>query len=699
MPGPDISSAVQPTTEASADLSPLADQGILPAWSVLRWSLAAFLATVSMLAAALELGRGAPAAAPPGIPDPGAFTGWALPVAKVAADTSVMVLVGLLLTAVFLLPATGPQLQGLAARAVGAAGRVSLAWALATGSLFLLTVSDVFAVPLSGLSWALVSQFATTTGLGRALLLQVAAGLLVAVAARRAIKVSTTAALLGLTLAGLVPQALTGHSAAAGSHDLAVVSLLVHLLAASGWVGGLAGLGWVAVHGSRRLAPAVLRFSALAAWCVGVLAISGVVNAVTRIGSLDAVDSRYGLLVAGKLLAIVALAGLGWAHRRHAVPLLRDAVGAATTSSVAGVARRAFVRIAAVELAVMAATIGLAVALSRTPTPVPENLYTGRAEELLGESMPPAPTVAHLLVGWSASGVGLALFGLGLALYARGVWALHRRGDRWPVGRTVAWLLAMLIIAWSTFGGLGRYSHVLFSAHMAAHMLLSMVVPIFVVLAAPVTLALRTLPGPRQRGEIGPRQMLVSVLHSRVARVVTHPLVAAAIFVGSLYGLYFSGLFDAAMNNHLGHAAMQLHFLAVGTLYYYVIVGVDPAPRRLPPLVRFGMLMITIPFHAFFAIAVMSSSTAFGASYYEAIQRPFRTDLLADQYLGGGIAWAMGELPLVLVMGALFVQWITSDRREAARFDRNESGNADQDLDEYNAYLASLSQRSADPPP
>jgi len=165
-----------------------------------------------------------------------------------------------------------------------------------------------------------------------------------------------------------------------------------------------------------------------------------------------------------------------------------------------------------------------------------------------------------------------------------------------------------------------------------------------------------------------------------------------------LYGLYFSGLFDALMADHLGHVAMELHFLFVGSLFFYVLVGVDPAPRRLPQLVRFALLLFTLPFHAFFSVALMSSDTEVGESYWAELDRPYRTDLLADQYLGGGISWAMGEVPLVVVLAALFVQWYRSDSRDAARHDRavartSKAPDAEADaLEEYNAYLARLAR-------
>ena len=277
-------------------------------------------------------------------------------------------------------------------------------------------------------------------------------------------------------------------------------------------------------------------------------------------------------------------------------------------------------------------------------------------------------------------------------LYGAGLLIMRREGNAWPWSRTLSWCAGLVVVAWATFGGLGLYSHVLFSAHMGSHMLLSMVAPIFLVLGAPITLALRTLPGPRVPGERSPRSMLTALLHSGPVRLITNPLVATALFLGSLYALYFTGLFDTLMTNHLGHAAMELHFLLVGSLFFYVLVGIDPGPRRLPPFARLALLLVVMPFHAFFSIALMSSSKVLGADFFTRLDRPYRTDLLADQDLGGSLSWALGELPIIAVVAAIFIQWLRSDRRDAERLDRAEDRRAagDTDLDRYNARLAQL---------
>jgi len=641
-----------------------------------RETAGAFAIAILVAFVALEAGGGAPEPAPEGIDDPGRLVGWTLPFVKLLSDASAVAVIGLLVLAVFLLPANGAEVEGLAVQAVRWASRWAMLWSVVTLALYVVTTCDIFAVPLSGLNTQLLVSLSSDSSLGQAIVLQAIGAAVVAVATRWTLSARGLAYVLGLALATLAPISLTGHAASSGSHTLATVSLLLHLVGIVLWVGGLGALAWVAVRRSKRLDEAIARYSALALWAFGIVAVSGAVNAAVRLGAWQVLwSTSYGQLVLAKVAALVGLGIFGWAQRRR---IVRRESG--------------FMRLAANELLLMAAAIGLGVALSRTPTPVGEDVLTTVAEDLLGGRMPPAPDLGHLLWSWSGDGVGLTVVMLGTALYLKGVWVLRRRGDAWPAGRLVAWIAGMLTVAWATIGGLGEYSHVMFSAHMGAHMVLSMVAPILLALGAPMTLALRTVPGPRRPAEVSPRGLLLAFLHSRLSRFLTHPIVASVLFTGSLYGLYFSPLFDALMHNHFGHSLMALHFIAVGSLYYYVLIGVDPSPRPLPPIIRFGLLLVTIPFHAFFAIAVMSADRVMAGDYYRALDRPFSTDLLADQYLGGGIAWAMGEVPLVLVMAALFVQWIRSDTREARRKDRQADRDDDAELHAYNAHLRDLAE-------
>jgi len=636
----------------------------------------AVAAAAGAVVVALMLGGGAPQPSAEGLPDAGPFVGWTLPLVSLLARLASVATIGFLIAATFLLPNRGDVVEGLSAVAVARAGAAATAWSAVSVLQYVFTVADVFGRPVTGLSFPLLWTLAADTSLGRALIIQACVGALVALACRWSLSVRHLTVWIVVAVLALLPVSLTGHTAATAAHDLATTSLFVHVAAASVWVGGLAALLWVAIRGSKRLPAALHRYAALATWAFSALAVAGVLNGSTRLVHLDDLTTTsYGAILLVKAGVLVLLGFWAWRIRRH--------VAAAGSG---------FVRLAAAELVIMAVAIGLGVALGRTPTPA-NTVTTTPAEELLGGPVPAAPTVGRLIWGWEPTGVALAVILFGATLYLAGLWVLRRRGDRWPLGRVIAWFAGLTVVAWAGIGGLSQYAHVLFSAHMGSHMLLGMVAPILLVLGAPITLALRTLPGPRQPGEVSPRALLMAFLHSPFVRLLTHPLVGPTLFIGSLFVLYFTDLFGFLMVSHWGHGAMQFHFLAAGALYYYVIIGVDPSPRTLPPVVRFAILMFTIPFHAFFSVALMSARTVIAEPYWLIIDRPYLRDLLADQYLGGSISWAMGEVPLVLVFGALFVQWIKSDVREARRRDRAADRDGDAELEAYNARLRELADK------
>lgn len=210
--------------------------------------------------------------------------------------------------------------------------------------------------------------------------------------------------------------------------------------------------------------------------------------------------------------------------------------------------------------------------------------------------MPTQPPTLGRLLAWHPQPIPLLelLCIAALLTYVVGVLRLRSSGVRWPLLRTIAFAggIASVLLVVST--GIGGYSMQLFSVHMAQHMVLSMVAPIFLLLGAPVTLALRVL---RPRGR--PRRVVVSVLHSRFAKVVSSGLFSTPLFILSLFGLYFTPLFDFLMSSWWGHFYMLVHFVAVGLLYYWPILGVDPNPRNPQPLTRLGQLVIAMPFHAF----------------------------------------------------------------------------------------------------
>ncbi|MFF6978421.1 cytochrome c oxidase assembly protein [Streptomyces sp. NPDC008343] len=294
-------------------------------------------------------------------------------------------------------------------------------------------------------------------------------------------------------------------------------------------------------------------------------------------------------------------------------------------------------------------------------------------------------------LAWSADPYFLVACLVGLALYAWGVVRLARRGDKWPVGRTVSYVAGVLSVMLVMCTGLNDYGMVMFSVHMVQHMVISMLSPILLLLGAPMTLALRAMP-PAGRGCKGPRELLLALLHSRYMRIITHPAFTIPLFIASLYALYFTPLFDFLMGSKTGHIAMMVHFLAVGVVFFWPIIGVDPGPQRPGYLMRMLELFAGMPFHAFFGIALMMASEPM----VETFKNPpasLGIDALSDQNAAGGIAWAFSEIPSVLVLIALLFQWYGSEQRQAKRKDRAADRDGDKELEAYNAYLASLNAR------
>ena len=620
-----------------------------------------------------------------GLPDPGPVTTYGLPFVRAAGEIAAVIAVGSFLFAAFLVP---PQANGVldagGYRALRLGTVASGVWTVCAALLVPLTVSDVTGQPISSrLDPSAIWSVASLVEIAGAWRWTVFIAAAVTIASIPVLRWSPTPLLFAGSLATLLPLALTGHSASGGSHDLATNSLLIHLVAGALWAGGLLALLVHALRGGEHAYLAARRFSAVALWCFVAMAFSGVVNALVRVPPSDLFDTAYGRLILAKAAALCVLGALGWLQRRRGVAALEADPGA----------RAPLIRFGLAEAVVFGLTFGIAVALGRTPPPAPPIFNPSIPVIEIGYDLAGPPTLARILFDWRFDlvfGTAAIVFA---GVYVAAVIRLRRRGDTWPIGRTVAWLLGCLVLLLATSSGVGRYMPAMFSMHMAAHMLLSMLAPILLVLGAPVTLALRALPAAGRDDPPGPREWLLAALHSRVSRVLTNPFVATFLFVAGFYGLYFGGIFDAAVDSHPAHLAMNLHFLLTGYLFYWVVIGVDPTPRPIPPLGKVGMVFASLPFHAFFGVVLMSTNTVLGEPFYKSLQLYWHNDLLGDQRLGGGIAWAAGELPLVIVMAALLVQWRRSDERTAKRLDRAADRDDEADLAAYNRMLAELARR------
>jgi cytochrome c oxidase assembly factor CtaG len=273
-------------------------------------------------------------------------------------------------------------------------------------------------------------------------------------------------------------------------------------------------------------------------------------------------------------------------------------------------------------------------------------------------------TPLRLLTAWTFEPVLLGVILVVGGLYLYGVHRLHQRGDHWSKGRTFAFCglgLGSAVIA--TQSALGTYDTVLLSVHMAQHMILSMVTPLACAIGAPVTLALRTLPAK-------PRRWLLTVLHSRVAKVLCFPLIGFTLFVLSPWTLYFSGWYDATLHSAALHDLLHLHFILVGALFFWPLLGLDPVPGRVIYPFRLMLTFLTLPFHAFLGITIMSSTTLIAEDWYTSFGRSWPPSPLHDQYIAGGLLWGSGDIVGLFFFGVLFVQWVKQSQREARREDR-----------------------------
>lgn len=477
---------------------------------------------------------------------------------------------------------------------------------------------------------------------------------------------------LVLCAAAIATPLLNSHAASLGDHSMALTSSIAHGLSMSAWVGTLFAIIPLVKANNQQ---AVIRFGSLAKWSVLILVVSGSAAAYTRLDSLsDFWLTGYGQLVIIKVTLFLSAIYLANKIRKRLAQSIT------------------VTKFLSFELLFLGLAIGFGVALQNTPLSRESIALSTAAEEVLGFEFPPPPSLANYIFGWQPEWVLLSATITGLVFYVTGVIKLTRNGIKWPVGRTVSFVIAALLLIWTSSGGISKYAMISFSSHMIQHMTLSMIAPIFLVLSAPITLLLRSLPTHSEPGSKNSREWILGLLNSTYAKLITHPIIVLIIFTFGLYGLYFTPLFADLMRSHSGHVFMEIHFLFSGFLFAFMTVGIDPAPRQLPYWSKLMMVLVALGLHTFFALAIMQSTIPIGQDWYAQVQPPWIYDLLRDNYEGGGIAWAIGEIPTLILAIIVAIQWARSDSRLATRKDRAAQRDGDSELQAYNERLAKLNQ-------
>lgn len=476
----------------------------------------------------------------------------------------------------------------------------------------------------------------------------------------------------------IIPLGLEGHSASGGDHDFGTNSLLWHLLLMLVWVGGLMAL----IAHCRRLGPdldiAVKRYSALATFSIAGMAISGVVNALLRVDFEDLFSTNYGLLVVAKTVGVILLGVVGLAHRRISIPQLPGNP-------------QVFARIAIGEVLIMAAILGIAISMGRTPPPTPDTPDLSVMALEIGYALNIEPTMTNVFTMWRfdlmLGTVAILLF----LFYMHGLRVLRRKAKPWNHLRTFWWVLGCATLGVTVSSGIGMYMPATFSMHMVAHMLLSMVVPVFLVLGAPLSLIMEAVE-PGEPGRPGWHEWAAVLADNPILKFLMHPAVNTIQFIIIFYALYLTPLYEVMVSEHAGHLIMNFVFVFSGYIYYWEMIGPDPKPEERTHVSRLAWLSFSMPFHLFFGVYLMQLKVILAEDFYTRLDLPWAVDLAHDQLVGGGIAWASGSFPLIIVFGYLFRGWLREERNNEKNYEKRARETNFEDAEEYNKMLARMSQ-------
>lgn len=632
------------------------------------------------------------AANPLGLGDPGPVVRWGLPFARLAYNLTAALAIGALVIAIWSASRDEPEFE----RAMQLAQGGAIAWTLATAISTLFTYLAVSSVPFSfstefgqGMWFFLAELQAGQLWLMNLVMTAILTTWVFASRSRWGTLLATIFALLCLW-----PAAAQGHAAGAANHETAVGGITLHYTAAAVWLGGLVVVGIVAAQSPpRRRLALIERYSQLALVAFIVTAFSGIVATSLNVGDpVRLLTTKYGAIVLLKTALLIVLGIFGAGQRRYLIGRMRENLERDK------VTRRPLVWLLVLELGIMGVVGGLAAALGRSATPQPQltadQLEAPTPAQLLsGNPLPPPYEPERLLDVWNLDPLWTTLVVMGMVFYLLGVRRMRRRGDGWPIWRTVSVMIGCLILLYNVNGALYVYGRFMFSFHMTEHMILSMIIPILLVLGAPMTLLLRAVT-PRTDGSMGMREWMLLLVHSKWAAFVSHPIVAGVNFALALLTFYYTPLFRWATRDHVGHMWMIAHFLIVGYLFVESLIGDDPSRTRAPFHARLISLILVMTFHAFFGLGVMTGTGLLVAEWYGATGRDWGpASALEDQQLGGAIAWGLGEFPTVILAAIVTLQWAKSDRREARRTDRRAERDHDAELEAYNARLRALAER------
>lgn len=642
-----------------------------PTW----WVRSGVGAAIAVLVLAV-ISAGASSYTSAGFGDPGAFTAVLTAVARLVTVLAGSATIGSL---IYVLMCTWPQGSGLVGvegyLTLGVARRWSPVWVAAALAMVICSAANSAGVSLPRMfDTDTVGTLIGASEPPKAWMVVAAGALVVAVGTRVSLSTNTILALTVVAAVAVVAPGVTGNAGEGPGHDLATNAIIVHAIASSVWLGLLYMLLGRRAASAAAWQLAWRRYRVAAAVCWWALAGSGLMLAAQLVTWQQLVQTGYGLLMIGSAAALLLVGLLAMRWRRRVV---RD------DGSIAAGPR--VLRWLGLEVLLLLVAVGASVAMAQRPAaaflvqPASEN------QLLIGFDLPHGFSIGRLAGLWRFDVLLGSLALVAAVMYVLGVRKVCRSGSAWPWPRSVAWLAGCVVLLIATSSGVSSYAEATFSAHMAVHLMLNMAVPILWLLGAPVTLARLVLPAAAPGTAPGLREWLARLATSRVVRWLTNPLIAVAVYTVSMFGLYFSPALYVLVLFHWGHQLMNIYFLALGLLFYWPLLGVDPAPHRIPALARIGALLLLMPFDALFGVLVSTTPTVLAANFYNSMTWPWLPHPLSDQRWGGAIAWIAGDLLLLAVLVGLVIQ---ASRRSAGTDPTRSAG-----TDPYQDLIVTLTQK------
>lgn len=250
-----------------------------------------------------------------------------------------------------------------------------------------------------------------------------------------------------------------------------------------------------------------------------------------------------------------------------------------------------------------------------------------------------------VLLGAAAFSYGLGVSRLWSAGRGRGL--THRR--------VASFYLGLLTLAIALMSPVDALSGSLFSAHMAQHLLLILVVAPLLVFGEPSEAMMLSLPVPTRRSV---RELTRTRFPSKVGRILMNPLVVVGLSAGVLWLWHLPSLYQAALGDQAVHVLEHTSFLVTSMLVWALVIG-GPRRRRLDH----GTGIVVI-------VAQLLQSTVLAAVLVFAGKALYPLNATGseawgltpaeDQGLAGVIMWVpMGTIYLITI-AVLFLRWMRS---------------------------------------